>query len=282
MSPAKTTEGATRGFIVPIGGAEDKEDNPTILSRFVQICGGTNARIVVIPTASKLTKTGSHYVEIFDELGARDVSFVEVKSRKDCKDDRILDRVEKATGVFITGGNQLRLSTIMGGTSLAKLIRRRNADGLHVGGTSAGAAIMPEHMIAGGESGPTPTKGKAVLAPGLGLTNAVMIDQHFRERDRLGRLLAALSFNPFATGLGIDEDTAAFIGPDGILEVVGTGAITVVDPSNLKYSSIGEVRRGEAVSLIDIRLHILTEGSRFDTTSREPIVEFENGKLETV
>jgi len=281
MSPSRTTNGATRGFIVPIGGAEEKEENQLILQRFVEICGGSSARIVVIPTASRLNQTGSHYVELFDELGAKDLHHVEVRTRRDCEKKKVLERVSDATGVFITGGNQLRLSTIMGGTSLAKLLRHRNAHGMHIGGTSAGAAIMPEHMIAGGESGPTPWKGQAVLAPGLGLTNAVMIDQHFRERDRLGRLLSALSFNPFAVGLGIDEDTAAFIGPDYVLEVLGTGAITVVDPSNLQYSSIGEARRGETISLIDVRLHILTHGSRYDTTSREPLIEFENAKVET-
>ncbi|TDI77508.1 MAG: cyanophycinase [Bacteroidetes bacterium] len=280
MSPAQTKKGASRGFIIPIGGAEEKDENPVILEKFIEICGGNDARIVVIPTASRLRHTGSHYEEVFDELGAADVRSITVSSREDCEKDRVLKKIENATGVFITGGNQLRLSTIMGGTSLAKLLRKRNANGLHIGGTSAGAAIMPEHMIAGGETGPTPFKGQAILAPGLGLTNAVMIDQHFRERGRLGRLLSALAFNPFATGLGIDEDTAAFIGPDGVFEVVGSGAITVVDPANLKYSSIGEARRGEPVSLINVRLHILTSGSRFDTKTREPIIEFENAIFE--
>ena len=204
MSPAQSTEGVSRGYIIPIGGAEEKDENPIILERFVEVCGGEDARIVVIPTASRLRHTGSHYEEVFDELGAREVRSIAVASREDCEKERVLSKIENATGVFITGGNQLRLSTIMGGTSLAKLLRTRNANGLHIGGTSAGAAIMPEHMIAGGDAGPTPYKGQAVLAPGLGLTNAVMIDQHFRERDRLGRLLTALAFNPFATGLGID------------------------------------------------------------------------------
>lgn len=281
MSPAQSKDGVSRGYIIPIGGAEEKDENPIILERFVDVCGGEEARIVVIPTASRLRHTGSHYEEVFDELGAREVRSIAVGSREDCEKERVLNKIANATGVFITGGNQLRLSTIMGGTSLAKLLRTRNAHGLHVGGTSAGAAIMPEHMIAGGDAGPTPYKGQAVLAPGLGLTNSVMIDQHFRERDRLGRLLTALAFNPFATGLGIDEDTAAFIDPEGILEVVGTGAITVVDPAKLKYSSIGVARRGETVSLVDVRLHILTHGSRFDTNTREPIVEFENATLET-
>ena len=112
-------------------------------------------------------------------------------------------------GVFLTGGNQLRLSTMIGGTEVAKAIRRRNAEGMHVAGTSAGAAFLCEHMIAFGKEGASPRAKIVTLAPGLGLTNRVIIDQHFRQRDRLGRLLTALAYNPFAIGIGLDENTAA-------------------------------------------------------------------------
>ena len=139
---------------------------------------------------------------------------------------------------FLTGGNQLRLSTTLGGTSVARRLRSTNANGVHIAGTSAGAAFLCEHMIAFGDDGSSPRANAVTLAPGLGLTNYVIIDQHFRQRDRLGRLLTALAYNPFANGLGLDEDTAAFIGPDHRLEVVGTGAITVVDPSHLEFSSM--------------------------------------------
>ena len=136
-------------------------------------------------------------------------------------------------------------------------------------GTSAGAAFMPEHMIAGGREGSTPSPDMVTMAPGLGLTNAFIIDQHFRQRDRLGRLLTALAYNPFAVGMGLDEDTAAFIKPGDSLEVVGSGGITIIDPSDLKYSSMDQARRGEPVSLIGVRLHILVAGGRYEIDSRE-------------
>jgi cyanophycinase len=127
---------------------------------------------------------------------------------------------------------------------------------------------MPEHMIAGGEEGATPSPAKVTLAPGLGLTNNFIIDQHFRQRDRLGRLLTALAYNPFAVGIGLDEDTAAFINPGDSLEVVGSGGITIIDPSKLSHSSMDVARRNEPVSLIDVKLHILIDGGRFDIASR--------------
>ena len=132
---------------------------------------------------------------------------------------------------------------------------------------------MSEHMIAGGRSGPSPRESGVELAPGLGLTNKVIIDQHFNQRQRMGRLLAALSFNPFACGLGIDENTAAFIGPDGRMEVVGRGTVTVVDPSDLRHSSMSYVRRAEAVTLIGLKLHVLAEGAHFDVETRKATID---------
>jgi cyanophycinase len=163
----------------------------------------------------------------------------------------------------------LRLSTILGGTGIARAIRRRNAGGVHVAGTSAGASIMSEHMIAGGDSLSAPVEGAVSLAPGLGLTNAVIIDQHFTQRNRLGRLLAAASYNPFLIGLGIDEDTAAFIGPDGVFEVVGSGSVTVVDAEGLTHSSMWEARPGQALTLLGLRMHVMGEGCRYDMTRRQ-------------
>jgi len=271
--PARTTGDSQRGYLIPIGGAEEKETNPVILERFVELCGGSQANIVVIPTASRMSDTGSLYVELFEDMGASHVDFMQLRSRADCEKMSNMKRLDQATGIFITGGNQLRLSTIIGGTPMADQIRHLNAHDVHIAGTSAGAAILPEHMIAGGESGPTPTLDKVALSPGLGLTNSLVIDQHFRQRDRLGRLLSALAFNPYACGLGIDEDTAAFIDPNGVLEVVGSGGVTIVDPSDVDYSSIAEIRRSEVVTLTNVKLHILAEGARFDIKSRRPLIE---------
>jgi len=269
MSPSNNNNHSNRGYLIPIGGAEEKFNNPEILDRFVDICGGKNARIAIIPTASELEDTGRNYEKLFRKLGIRHAQVLQLITRKDCQSDKYLDYIDKADGVFMTGGNQLRLSTTLGGTPVAQAIRRRNAAGMHVAGTSAGAAFMPEHMIAGGDEGSTPSPDMVTMAPGLGLTNNFVIDQHFRQRDRLGRLLTALAYNPFAIGIGLDEDTAAFIRPGDDLEVVGSGGITIIDPTRLSYSSMDRARRGEPVSLIDVKLHILIAGGRFEIESRK-------------
>ncbi len=258
----------SRGFVVPVGGAEDKVSDRHILGRFVELCGGRRGRIVVVPTASMLPTTGLAYRRVFLELGIGEVGIVDVVERPHAEDPRWLDVLEGATGVFLTGGNQLRLSTILGGTPIATRLRRMNAGGVHVAGTSAGAAFLCEHMIAHGASGSTPRAGQVAMGPGLGLTNRIIIDQHFRERDRLGRLLTALSYNPFSIGFGLDEDTAAFIGPDDQAQIVGSGGITIVDVSQLAYSSMALSAVGDAVELVGVRLHILSNGGRFDLVGR--------------
>ena len=178
------------------------------------------------------------------------------------------EELQQATGVFFSGGNQLRISAVLGGTRVAQSIRRLNAAGVPVGGTSAGAAILPEHMIAYGSTGGTPRAGMVSLSPGLGLTNRFVIDQHFRERDRLGRLLSALSYNPFVVGLGVDENTAAMIDDRNIIHVVGTGTVTVVDVSDVQHTSMADADEGEALCITNVKLHILPEGARFDLSER--------------
>lgn len=261
----------TRGYIIPIGGAVDKAQDPVILRRFVKLCGGKNARVAVIPTASSERSVGSTYEELFLEFGALRAVVLPFDSRADCAREEWLAILEESDGVFLTGGNQLRLSTTLGGTPVAKLLRERNQKGMHVAGSSAGAAFLSEHMIAFGDEGSTPHHGMVTLAPGLGLTNRIIVDQHFRQRDRLGRMLTALAYNPFAIGIGLDENTAAFIGPDESLEVVGGGGLTVVDPSEVEFSSMEhafQAQKNEPVSLIGIRMHILVRGGRYDLHTR--------------
>jgi cyanophycinase len=269
MCPSRVAEGEERGWIVPIGGAEDKEMRRRILKRFVQLCGGRDADIAIIPTASRLPDTGRRYEELFDRLEAGRARSIGFASRQDGQRDDYLRQLETATGVFFTGGNQLRISTIIGGTPAAKLIRERNAHGVHVGGTSAGASILSEHMIAFGKEGSSPRAGSVRLAPGLGLTNRFIIDQHFRQRDRLGRLVAALAFNPFAIGIGLDEDTAAFIRPDNVLEVEGSGALTVVDAGELQFSSMADAGQNQPVCLLGLKVHILIAGATFNLHTRK-------------
>jgi cyanophycinase len=266
--PSKVPEGDTRGWIVPIGGAENKENDRHILERFVRVSGGADADVVVIPTASRMHETGPRYEQLFAQLGAARVTVMDFDTRRDCQEPGRLRRLEEASGIFFTGGNQLRLTTLLGGTPVAKLIRTRNARGVTVGGTSAGASILSEHMIAFGDEGASVISGSVRLAPGLGLTNRFIIDQHFRQRDRLGRLLTALAYNPFAVGIGLDEDTAAFIGPDETVEVEGSGGVTIVDAADVSYSSIDAIAEGQPVCMLGLRLHILVAGATFNLHTR--------------
>jgi cyanophycinase len=266
--PSKVPVGETRGWIVPIGGAENKENDRRILARFVEVSGGDDADIVVIPTASRLHETGPRYEQLFRELGAARVSVMDFDTRRDCHEAGRLERLEEASGVFFTGGNQLRLTTLLGGTPVAKVIRARNAHGVTVGGTSAGASILSEHMIAFGDDGSSAISGSVRLAPGLGLTNRFVIDQHFRQRDRLGRLLTALAYNPFAVGIGLDEDTAAFIGPDNTVEVEGSGAVTVVDAAEVSFSSMDLADEGQPICMLGLKLHLLVAGATFNLHTR--------------
>jgi len=262
--PSRVPDGRRRGWIIPIGGAENKENDRRILERFVAVSGGEDADIVVIPTASRMHETGARYEEIFMAIGAGRVTVMDFDTRRDCHEAGRLERLEEASGVFFTGGNQLRLTTLLGGTPVAKLIRARNAHGVTVGGTSAGASILSEHMIASGDEGSSLIAGSVRLAPGLGLTNRFIIDQHFRQRDRLGRLLTALAYNPFAVGIGLDEDTAAFISPEDIVEVEGSGGVTILDGSDVTFSSIDKVGDGQPACMLGLRLHILVAGATFN------------------
>jgi cyanophycinase len=266
---ARTRDGTRAGFIIPIGGAEEKLKDTRILSRFVDLCGEDAARIVIIPTASELDDTGSRYEEIFDRLGVASARALPIKDREDCERDDWIEELRQASGIFMTGGNQLRLSTIIGGTRVARAIRDASSEGVHVAGTSAGAGFMSEHMIAFGGEGLLPRGGLVTMAPGLGLTNQVVVDHHFSERARLGRLMTALGFNPFAVGLGLDEDTAAFIGPHDVLHVVGSGSVTLVDPADIEYSNLYSRSDGEPVCLVNVRVHFLVEGWSFDLKTRE-------------
>jgi cyanophycinase len=235
----------------------------------VRESGGAEADIVVIPTASRLHETGARYEELFRDIGAARVSVMDFDTRRDCREPGRLQRIEEASGIFFTGGNQLRLTTLLGGTPVAKLIRSRNAGGVTVGGTSAGASILCEHMIATGDEGSSVIAGSVRLAPGLGLTNRFIIDQHFRQRDRFGRLVTALAYNPFAVGIGLDEDTAAFIAPDETVEVEGSGGVTILDGAEVSYSSIDGAEDGQPVCMLGLRLHVLVAGATFNLQTRQ-------------
>ena len=264
--PSRAHPDTPRGWIIPIGGKLVDDD---ILERFVALSGGTAARMAIIPTASSEPDIGTFYERVFERHGVADAKSLRFERRSDCDDGDWLSWLGGATGIFVAGGNQLKLTATLGGTLAARLMRQRNAAGVHVAGTSAGAAFLSEHMIAYGDEGATPRAGMVTMCAGLGLTNRVIVDQHFRQRDRLGRLLTALAYNPFAVGLGVDEDTAAFISPDDIIEVQGSGAVTIVDTSEVQFSSVADTKPGEVISLIGARVHVLGHDATFDLTNRQ-------------
>jgi len=255
-----------KGWLIPIGG---KLTDTSILTRFIELCGRSNPVIAVLPTASEESDMGAWYEKQFAKHGVKYARALNFRRRSDCDDRDWISQLEDADGVFITGGNQLRLTTIIGGTPAAKILHDRFFAGMPVAGTSAGAAVMSAYMIAGGEEGPTPRAGMVTMAPGFGLTRDIIIDQHFRQRDRLGRLLTALSYNPSFVGLGVDEDTAAFISPDDEITVMGTGAVTVVDTRDVEFSSVHDAEPLDAITLIGIRMHQLAEGAGFDLRTRK-------------
>lgn len=229
--------------------------------------GGSNARIVIIPTASSLPDAGHLYVTVFKELGARSAEVLTVDTRHDASDQHLVDLINESTGIFLTGGNQIRIAATLGGTRVAEALDRKSQEGAPVAGTSAGASVMSGVMIAGGRSGGTPKRQLARMSPGLGLIDSIIIDQHFRERNRVGRLVTMVSYNPGLLGLGIDEDTAAIITGDGMLKVIGRGSVLIVDGEGMASDVHAGLDR-QPVTISDVKIHFVAEGSCFDLEQR--------------
>ena len=259
-----------------IGGAEDKLRRRTILHEFVAASGGADARIAVVPTASAL---GPEVVEVYDALfrseGAGEVVAVRPDSREDAHNPDLVKLLDAATGIFMTGGNQLKLSAILSGTPLGQAIIDAHERGAVVAGTSAGASIQSSHMVAFGGPGSTPKQRMTQVAAGLGLLPSTVIDQHFDQRNRYGRLLMIVSQSPQLLGIGVDEDTAAVVEhtteADGseheILSVIGKGAVTIFDPARITTNAY-EAPRSAALLASNVILHVLPEGASFDLTTR--------------
>jgi cyanophycinase len=261
----------SEGTVMVIGGAEDKVRDRVILNRFVSLAGGTDATIAVISTASSLgAEAGERYKQVFGDLGVHRVRPLHAITRPQANDEASALTIRDATGIFLTGGNQLRLSSTIGGTRLADAILERFRHGAVVAGTSAGASAMSSHMIAFGASGATPKHRMAQISAGLGLLPGVIVDQHFQQRNRLGRLLSVIAQNPSLLGLGVDEDTAGVVGTDHVLEVIGRGSITVVDGSGSETDA-WEIKGHRPLMISGVVLHSLPSGYRFDLRRRHRI-----------
>lgn len=252
-----------------IGGAEDKLRHKAILSRFARFAGGADGHVVVISTASSLGEEATErYRELFTGLGIGRVTGLHPEERAEANDPAIGKLLAEATGVFLTGGNQSRLTQVVGGTKLADGLLLAHDRGAVLAGTSAGASAMASHMVAFGASGPTPKNRMVHLSAGLGILQNLVIDQHFEQRGRIGRLLALVAQSPSLLGIGVDEDTCAIAFADGTLHVIGRGAVTIVDGRQVSTDAY----RGKGYKPLMVSgavLHSLPSGYWFDLRRRE-------------
>jgi cyanophycinase len=267
----------SQGPVMPIGGAEETEPGGEILERFVDLAGGSDARIAIIPTASDdPQRSGEGYAELFRKLGAKKADWLRVEQRSDANTEEPLSLLREATGMFITGGDQTRLVELLVGTLVMECIRTRNADGVVAAGTSAGASILSTLMMAGGtgvggdSNGSAARKGMVDVVAGFGLLQDIIIDQHFSQRGRLGRLLSVFAGTPGLIGVGLDEDTAVLIDREGTLEVLGSNMVTIVDGRNT-ISDYFDREEGEVLTITGSSLHVLAGGRRFDVDARQAI-----------
>jgi cyanophycinase len=241
--------------------------SPRILDGFIERAGGTKARIVILPQASSEDDTGEFYRDHFRKLGVKNPLALEFRLRADADRPAYLSVLRKATGIFIGGGAQMRVTALAGGTQLECELLAAFQRGVIVGGTSAGAAVLSKVMIAYGRRGSTPRERSATLSPGLGFSDRIIFDQHFRERNRIGRLLYAVAMHPGLLGIGIDEDTAAIVEDDAFVTVAGPGGVTIVDGREMKDTNVGDVIGSRPIAVSGLKVHVLTAGCSFDIES---------------
>ncbi|MBX3701332.1 MAG: cyanophycinase [Dokdonella sp.] len=268
--PAKLGPDRSRGYIIAAGALADAARAADTFTRLLALLA-PQPRVVIVASGEAADGDDSELESLLRAAGAAETMRVLLRTRADSEQLALLAAIDQAQLVLLQTDQPLRLSTLIGGTRLARALRRRNAEGMAVAGCGPAAALLCEHMVAHGEQGATPRQGGVQFAPGLGLTNRVVIDQGGHAGDRLGRLLGALALNPFALGLGIDAATAAIIGPDNVLEVLGAGGITLLDPAEMAESNVADVTPGAPIRITNLRLHALTAGARYDLDFRQSL-----------
>lgn len=264
---------STKTAIMVIGGAEDKVHGREILHSFFNRSGAANARIAIIPSASREPAViGERYRIIFEEMGAKGIEILDIRDREQADNPLIKSYVEDCTGIFLTGGDQLRLCGLLADTPLMQIIRERSRSrSITLAGTSAGAAVMGHYMIAGGGSGESPNRSLVDMTTGLGFLPDLIVDQHFHNRNRMARLVSAISAHPDRIAIGVDEDTCALFESDGLLEVIGRGTVTVLDPKEMIYTNHPYTGATDPISISNLRFHILCHGDRYDLNKRTPL-----------
>jgi cyanophycinase len=263
-----------RGSLVIIGGAEDKRADKAILKEVIKLAGGESSHIALITTATQSPEeAGLEYKRLFGELGARSVVSINVTDRECANNIEGLKVLDDATCVFFVGGDQLRISSILGGTEVHRMIRELYEKGKVIAGTSAGASMMSEIMVVEGNDEEAPRKCTLKMAPGMGLLAGIIIDQHFNQRGRIGRLLAAVAQNPNVLGIGIDEDTAMIVNKDLEFTVQGSGVVTVVDGRDIGFTNISEQNQDEPLAITNVKIHVLPKGYGFNLVKKQEILK---------
>ena len=257
-----------------IGGKEDKGEKPLLLGEFHKQFNYIDGPLILITGASRIPlEIGVIYTNIFTRLGVNDIIHLPLTRRSDCNLPENVKNLERASAVFITGGNQVKLAGILGGTPFFQVLKQRVNEGLLYGGTSAGASIASGLMIAGGRGGYNPRRNLVKLTGGLGLVQNCIIDQHFRERNRLFRLASAVSSNPEFIGLGIDEDTALIITNDRFCRVVGNNSVTVLNGNGITHTGYTEGKAQDSIPIFGMNMNVVTPGYGYDLITRTPLMK---------
>jgi cyanophycinase len=274
MGHHMTRKNAKKPMLILSGGNEDADSKPMLrIAEETLARGGKSAKLIICPTSSgEPDETVQRHKAIFNELGIRNIEVLNPRTREQAMDPALVELLEGASAVFFTGGDQLRLTATVGDTPVFQRIRELREQGALIAGTSSGSAAIPETMLIGGESKIAPESDEISMAPGLALVPSIVIDTHFAERGRIGRLLAAVAQNAKNLGLGLDERTAIVVQGDE-LEVVGDGAVFIVDGSTIRFSSLSGTSRHGVTSIFGVSLHVLSDGDRFDLANRLPDTE---------
>ncbi|MBU5590286.1 cyanophycinase [Clostridium sp. MSJ-4] len=260
--------------LIIIGGAEDKKGNKDILKYVSSTIKKDKDKLVIATVATEEPKeVGSMYYNLFMDLGVKNVDILDVNDRKEANYKGNIEKVKGASLVFFTGGDQLRITSILGGTPLYQSMKNIYKNGCIFVGTSAGASVMSHTMIIEGYDDESPRKCTLKMAPGLGFIQDVIIDQHFAQRGRIGRLLVGIAENPQVLGIGIDEDTAIVVNNKGFFNVIGSGAVYVIDGRGITKSNVSEQFPEELLSMFNVNMHVLKNGNCFDLTSKVPFEE---------
>jgi cyanophycinase len=263
-----------KGTLIPIGGGEDKSDRIDVLKRVVEETGKKKPKICLITLATGLPEeVAQDYRNAFDHVGTGKIYIIHYKNRIDADTDKNIDKIMNCDAIMFSGGDQLKLSSLLGGTKLIQLMKERyyNESNFVIAGTSAGAAAMSDTMIISGSSSHALVKGELELTNGLDFMDSVFIDTHFTERGRIGRLIHTVTCNPGVLGIGLGEDTAIILKAGDQIEVIGSGLVMIVDGTAINYTDLTEISNGEQITVQNVKVHVLGTGKQFCLTSRQLI-----------